>query len=213
MDFHFSEDQTMLRDLARGIFEKEVTLERLRETERDADWFDDALWSQLAESHLLGVAVPEEFGGTDFGFLELCVLLQEIGRAVAPVPVLPSLVLGGLPLARFGTRAQKQRWLPRIASGEAILTAALVDAGSADPERPAARARRDGASWVLEGEKCFVPALHRAERVLVPAVCEEGVGLFLVDPGASGVAQTRHRVSTGEPLSSLRLSGVRVGAD
>ena len=93
--------------------------------------------------------------------LELCALLEETGRAVAPVPVLASLVLGGLPLARVGTRAQRERFLPALARGEAILTAALVDAGSADPAAPATRARREGARFLLDGEKRSVPGRGR----------------------------------------------------
>ena len=117
MDFHFSEEQTMLRELAREILEKEVDLERLKEIEAEGDWFDRELWGKLAEANLLGLAVPEEQGGMGMGFLELCVLLQEIGRAVAPLPALPALVYGGLAIARFGSEAQQERWLAPLASG------------------------------------------------------------------------------------------------
>ena len=213
MDFNFSEDQIMLRDLARGILEKEVSPERLREIEADPEWFDGALWSTLAEAGLLGLVVPEALGGTGFGLQEVCVLLHEIGRAVAPVPVLPTLVLGALPIVEFGSEAQKKAWLPRMAAGNAILSGALLDTESEDPGRPATRARRDGTTWVLDGQKRFVPALHLAERVLVPAATSaapDGVGIFLVDPRADGIALTRQQTSTGEPIFELTLSGVCV---
>jgi acyl-CoA dehydrogenase len=211
MDFSFSEDQTMLRDLAREILEKEVTAEQLKEIERDPDWFDRGLWSQLAEANLLGLVAPEDLGGMDLGIEEVCLLLQEIGRAVAPVPLLPALVLASLPIAEFGTDEQKRAWLAPVASGEAILTGALVDVGSSDPASPATTANRDGGAWVLEGEKRLVPAVHLARRVLVGAKTDEGVGIFLVDPRAEGVSLTRQQTSRGEPLFSMRLAGTRVG--
>jgi hypothetical protein len=179
------------------------------------------LWKTLAEANLLGVAVPEAQGGMGLGLLEVCTLLEEIGRAVAPVPVLASLVLGGLPIARFGSEAQQERWLRALATGGAILSAALVDAASDDVAQPATRARRDGNSrqpsgssgWILDGAKRLVPAAARAVRILVPARTDAGVGIFLVDPNASGVALTAQRTSTGERLFDVTLAGVRVAAD
>ena len=140
MDFTFGEEQVLVRDLAREILASEITLERLKAIEAEGAAFSPALWSQLAAANLLGIAVPEAQGGMGLSLLELCALLQEIGRAVAPVPTLASLALAGLPLARAGTKAQQERWLPALARGEAILAAALVDAGSADPAAPATRA-------------------------------------------------------------------------
>ena len=144
MDFSFSEDQTMLRDLAREILEKEVTAEQLKEVGQDPDWFDRGLWSQLAEANLLGLVAPEDLGGMGLGIEEVCLLLQEIGRAVAPVPLAPALVLASLPIAEFGTDEQKRAWLGPVASGEAILTGALLDAGSSEPAAPATTAKRNG---------------------------------------------------------------------
>jgi alkylation response protein AidB-like acyl-CoA dehydrogenase len=203
----------MLRKLAREILEQEVTAERRKRLEASSDGFDRELWSKLAEANLLGLAVPEEFGGMGFGFLELVTLLEEVGRTVAPVPVLAALVLGGLPLARFGTGAQRERWLGRLATGEAILSAGLVDADSDDPEAPVVRARRRDAGYALDGRKRFVPFAAYADRVLVPAQSPDGVGIFLVDPAADGVELTRHERSSGEPGFDLLLAGARVGAD
>ena len=212
MDFTFSDEQIMVRDLARGILEKEVTPERLKKAEAEPDWFDSMLWATLAEAGLLGLAVPADLGGMGFGFQELCALLHEIGRAVAPLPVLPSLVFGGLAIAAFGTEGQKKEWLAPMAAGEAILTGALIDAASTDPAGPATRARTHGGNWVLDGEKRLVPAAALARRMLVPATTGDGVGIFLVDPRAEGVALTRHRTSTGEPLFTVTLSSVRTDA-
>jgi 3-oxocholest-4-en-26-oyl-CoA dehydrogenase beta subunit len=213
MDFQTSEEQNTIRDLARGILEQELSRDRLKATSATADGIDVALWKTLAEANLLGVAVPEAQGGMGLGILEVCSLLEEIGRAVAPVPVLASLVLGGLPIARFGSDAQRNRWLRALASGDAILSAALVDAGSDDVAQPATRARRDGNGWILDGVKRLAPAASRAARILVPAATDAGVAILLVDPNAAGVALTAQRTSTGEPLFDMTLAGVRVAND
>lgn len=211
MDFNFSEEQTMVRDLARGILEKEVNPDRVKAAGKKPDWFDAALWKTLAEAGLLGIGIPEDFGGMGFGILETCVLLQEAGRVLAVVPILPTLVLGAQPIAEFGTDAQRNDLLPGVVSGDTILTAALVDCGSADPAAPATAARKDGAGWVLDGKKAHVRAAHLAKRILVPAKTPEGVGIFLVDPKGAGVTLTRHNISSGEPLFTMELAGVRAG--
>lgn len=209
MDFRFSDEQTTVRDLARGILDKEVGPERLKRHEADGA-VDRALWSTLADAGLLGLAVPAELGGMGFGLTELCVLLHEVGRVVAPVPVIPTLVLGGLTIAASGTAAQRQDWLAPMAAGDALLTGALLDASSADAAPPATRARRQSGAWVLDGALCHVPAVDVAARMLVPATTADGVGIFLVDPRASGVRLTRHATSRREPLFDVTLADVRV---
>jgi alkylation response protein AidB-like acyl-CoA dehydrogenase len=211
MDFTLTENQQMVRDLARGILEKEMTVERLKRVETDTEWFDRDLWATLAEAGLLGLAVDEEYGGMGLGFQELCLFLGEIGRAVAPVPALPTLLLGGLPIAAFGSVTQKKEWLPSLVAGDAILTAALIDDEAAYSGNVATRAHKEGSSWILDGRKNCVPAAHLARRILVPATAGNEVAVFLVDPKAEGVALLRQETSTGEPLFSIQLSGVRVG--
>jgi alkylation response protein AidB-like acyl-CoA dehydrogenase len=212
MDFNFSEEQKSLQQLAREILGKEVTPERIKAIESGTEWFDRPLWSTLAQAGLLGLAVPEDHGGMGYGILEICLLLHEIGRAVAPVPAMPSLVLGALPIAEFGTDEQKKAWLPSVASGETILTAALLDAESSDLTMPAARARQEHGGWQLNGCKLHVPAVHLASRILVPATTTDGAGIFLVDPQAKGVTLTRHKTSTGEPLFTVNLYDVALQA-
>ena len=118
MDFRFTEEQDALRELAREILENEISPERLKQSEAAGEFFDREAWARLAESNLLGLAVPEAQGGMGMGFLELCILLVEVGRTVAPLPVLPTLVYGALPIARFGNEAQRDRWLPPVAKRE-----------------------------------------------------------------------------------------------
>ena len=209
MDFSLSEEQTSIRDLAREILEKEIDADRLKAIEAGEAWFDRALWGKLAEANLLGAVVPEAHGGLGFGVEELCVLLQEIGRVLAPVP-LHATATAALALAEHGTAAQQAAWLPGVASGEVVLSVALSDAGSDEPERPATTAAAEGDGFILTGAKRFVPAAHLASRILVPAATDEGVGLFLVDPDGPGVARTAFRTSTGEPLCELVLAGAPV---
>jgi hypothetical protein len=206
MDFHFSEEQTTLRELSREILEKELSPERLKEVEVEGDWFDRELWAKLAEANLLGLAVPEALGGMGMGFLELCVLLQELGRVVAPLPALPALVYGGLAIARFGSDAQQQRWLAPLASGEVVLT------GAFEPGEVAA-AQRSGEGWRLDGVFRNVPAVHLAKRILLPAGTPEGEAVFLVDPEAEGVSLVRQTTSRKEPVFEVSLAGVGASDD
>jgi hypothetical protein len=213
MDFSYSEEQSTVRGLAREILEREATQERLRAAERTADWHDAALWNQLAAANLLGIAIPEANGGMGMGFCELCVLLEELGRATLPSAAFATLALGALPLAQFGSEEQRARWLPRVASGDALLSAALDDAGSADPLAPATRARRDGSEWVLDGAKRFVPHARAAAALLIPARSERGVAVFLVETPRAGLTLGARVTSSGEPFFDLTLSGVRVADD
>jgi 3-oxocholest-4-en-26-oyl-CoA dehydrogenase beta subunit len=208
VDFSFSEDQEALRALAREILAAEAQHERLRAVSASEERIDRALLGKLAKANLLGVAIPEAYGGSGLGITALCLLLEEVGRAVAPVPVFPSLVLGALPIARFGSEAQRERLLPRVASGETILTAALVESGGSQ-----ARAERDGDGWRLSGTRPFVPAAHVAERILVPARTGEGaLGVFLVDPAAPGASLERVEMTHEEIHPTLTLREARVAA-
>jgi alkylation response protein AidB-like acyl-CoA dehydrogenase len=212
MDFAFSEEQDAIRELAAEILGAEITQERLRAAEAEAEWVDAALWKQLAEANLLGVALPEPYGGMGMGFIELCVLLEQAGRAVVPGPWLPTLVHGALLLAEFGSEAQREAWLPRVASGTARLAVALDDAGSAAGDAPATRARPEGDGVLLEGDKRNVVGAVGADLILVPASDAHGVGIYGVEAGASGLAIDAATTSTGEPLCDVSLRRVRVPA-
>jgi alkylation response protein AidB-like acyl-CoA dehydrogenase len=213
MDFRFSEEQDAIRGLAREILVAEATSERIVAAERSHDWIDEALWKQCAAANLLGIAVGEEYGGMGMGFVELCVLLEEVGRATAPGPWTAALVSGGLPLAEFGADQQKRSWLPRIVSGDTLVVTALEDARAREPALPATEARRDGDGWLLEGHKCAVPFARRAEALLIPARSNDGVGLFLVGSDAAGLSLEGQVTSTGEPIFDVILDGVRVASD
>ena len=133
MDFEFGDEEKAVAELARQILEDHATNERQKELEAGNAACDEALWQALAEANLLGTAIPAEHGGSDLGFMSLCLLLQEVGRTVARIPAFPALALAALPIAEFGNDEQKEAWLPGVASGERILTAALGEFETTNP--------------------------------------------------------------------------------
>ena len=209
MNFAFGEEEGAARDLAREILEKELDAERLGKAESDPDHFDRALWGELAQAQLLGTALPESAGGSDYGYLSLCLVLQEVGRAVAPIPAHPTLT-SALAIAEFGSDAQKKDLLPGVVQGDVVLAAALVEPGAEDPTRPGATAREARGAFPLTGLKACVPAARLAERVLVPARRGDGgVGLFLLDPRGKGVTLEPQLTTTGAQQFRLGLDGAR----
>jgi hypothetical protein len=215
MDFALDETQKAVSDLAKKIFAQRLGPEVLKKVEADESRFARPVWDELAGAGLLGTAIPEQYGGSGHDFLALSALFEQVGAAVAPLPIFATLALGALPIAEFGSAALRERFLPGVARGEVILSAALAEAGEVDPLRPATTASREKDGWVLSGTKICVHAAHLAERIIVPArTSESAVGLFLVDPHAAGVKVTRQITTTGEPLGELVMTNARVtGAD
>jgi alkylation response protein AidB-like acyl-CoA dehydrogenase len=211
MDFTFTEEQSTISKLARELFERRATPERLTELEAGELRYDAALWKELATVDLLGTALPESVGGNGGGFVELGVLLAEVGWSVAPVPAHPTLLLGADPIARHGSPEQQQRFLPGVIEGSRILSAGLHEPGSSDPTRPATTARRDGANWRLDGRKELVPAAQIADTLLIPATIDDGdVGLFLLATDAVGVDIRPVATTTREPHADVFLDGAIV---
>jgi 3-oxocholest-4-en-26-oyl-CoA dehydrogenase beta subunit len=213
VDFAETESQAELAGLARKILTEQVTPERLAAAEAGPDRFDAALWADLAGAGVLAAALPEALGGAGLGFLDMCSVLIEMGRAVAPVPYLASAVLGAGAVARFGSAAQQEEFAVPAGRGELILTAALAEEDGDDPAAPSARAERAAAGgWVLSGVKTTVPAAPLAAGLLVPAATPDGVAVFLVRPGDAGVTVARQQVTSGDSTGRVVLDGVRVGA-
>lgn len=214
MDFSFSAEQEAVVASAAQVFDGQLSPERRAEVAAAGEGFDRRLWAALAEANLLGLAVPEPLGGSGLGFGEVSVLLEEAGRAAAPVPLWAALVLGGMTIDRFGSDEQRRAHLPRLAAGESVLTAALVEPG-ADPRRPVTTARPGpGGGWLLEGAKVCVPAGPVAGAFLVPAslpAADGAVTVFVVDAGTRGLVVTPLATTTDIPEARLDLDGVRVG--
>ena len=215
MDLTLNEDQQAINDLAGRILSEQLPPERLTAIEAQPEWFAADTWAELARTQLLGVPLRDDVGGSGFSITEACLVLEQIGRTVAPLPYLASVILGAMPIDQFGSAAQRTRYLPAVIDGSLILTAALAEAGNTFvPAVPATRATRVGAGWRLEGEKRFVPAAHLAGRMLVPArTGTSSVGVFLVDPKAAGVSLERVLTTALEPQYFVRFSGTQLDAD
>lgn len=212
MDFSLTEEQQAMANLADEILRDRCTLERLKVIEQSEDGFDPELWAALAKAGLLGAAVPESLGGSGGGFIEVCLLLQQQGKHVALLPLLPTLVSAML-LARFGSREQQQRYLPALCAGETILTAALSELG-ADERAPTTIASPDGTGWRLNGVKTAVPWAHCARAIVVPGRTVDGVPLVFVVPSDSrGLRFEAQRATNWEPHFRLTLDNVAVPSE
>ncbi len=216
MYFDFSKEQYLGRDSAREFLAERLPASRLRALIGTDTGFDREMWRGLAELGWTSVLVPEPHGGLGLGFLDLALLCEESGRALLPAPLVETAVV--LPMAlEAGSAAQRDRWLPRIASGDLVATIALAGReGSPLPAGIDVRARPDGADFVLEGEALLVPFGGVADAILTAVSVETGDGVALVlveseDPGVS-----RAPIPGLDPtmrMTSLHLSGVRVGVD
>jgi alkylation response protein AidB-like acyl-CoA dehydrogenase len=186
MELTFSEEQQMLRDTVRGMLAAHAPVEVVRAMEDDAVGYPAGLWQKLAELGLLGLTLPERYGGTGLSTLEAAILYEELGRSLAPSPHFVSAVMSAGVLAAAGSPAQREAWLPRIASGEAILTPAWLEPqGGYGPAGVRLAAVDDGAQYRLRGIKRHVLFARAATRLLVLARTgpgERDVDLFLVDP-------------------------------
>ena len=199
MNFDFSDDQKQLRDEARKFLASKCSPKAVRQVLDGKAAYDKELWKGLAEMGFIGVAIPEEFGGTGAGHLELCVLAEEMGRALAPVPFSSTVYLAAEALMIAGSDAQKQKWLPKIASGEAIGTLALFE-GSGNPSPKAIKVT--ATNNVLDGTKKPVPDGDIADFAIVAARTastgrDSDIGLFIVDLTGDGV--TRKSLANVDP--------------
>jgi alkylation response protein AidB-like acyl-CoA dehydrogenase len=215
VNFSFSDDQVLLKNSVRAALDEHCTPAHVRSMADDAKGYGDPLWSEMAKLGWLGLPFPEEQGGAGLGFVELALVLEEMGRAAYPGPFFATVVLGGLGLMLGGSVAQKDKWLAAIASGKARATAALVEAElDWDPASAATTADKSGSGWALSGLKRFVPWAEAADVVLVPARSPEGLSLFLVDPRSAGVTlEPMVGIDLTTRWSEMRLDKVAVGAD
>ena len=201
LDLDFTSEQDMLREMVRGLGEQYASDEAIRALEDDAVGYSSEMWRQLADLGMVGLLLPEEFGGAGSTMMDAVVLYEELGRSLAPTPHMESAVLCGGALARSGSDTQRERWLPRIASGESILVPAWIEPDNGyGPCGVQMRARATDGGFTLTGTKYLVRFASSAERLVVLARTGDGDGevdLFLVDPEAEGVTlDQRHSISS-----------------
>ena len=202
MEFDFSPEQKQLQEQLRRFLTDRCGRAAQRAVLDGAAPYDQGLWQGLGELGYLGAAIPEAYGGLGAGYLEACVVAEELGRAVAPVPYSSSIALGAECLLLAGNEAQKQRWLPLLAAGKAIGTLAVAErAGRVTPQAIACAAVARGDGAILTGTKLAVADGDVADFAVVAAAdASAGLSLYLVDLSASGVS--RNAIATIDPTRS-----------
>ena len=197
MDVRLSEEQEILRKAARDFLTDKCPKTLVREIENDEKGYSPELWQEIADLGWMGLAFPEEYGGGGMSFLDLAILLEEMGRVCFPGPFISSVILGGLPVLDAGSNEQKQKYLPGIISGKAIFTLALTEAGGKyDAASVKAKAAADNNGYVINGTKLFVPDANVADYILCVArtdeksKAEDSITIFIVDAMSPGISTT-----------------------
>ncbi|HET9733560.1 MAG TPA: acyl-CoA dehydrogenase family protein [Acidimicrobiales bacterium] len=223
MNFAFSEEQEELRKSVRRFLEDKSPVSEVRRLMETTEGYDQAVWSQMANQlGLQGLSIPEEFGGSGFSYVELIVVLEEMGRALLCAPYFSTVALAANAILTSGDDAAKKELLPGIASGETIATLAITeDNGRWDFDGIQLRASRSGDGYTLDGHKMFVLDGHTANLIVVAARSDAGVSLFAVDGDASGLTrtalatmdQTRKQARLEFSATPARLIGTDGGAE
>ncbi len=193
MNFAFTEEQEELRNTIRAFLEAKSSEEAVREQMETDQGYDTEVWTQMAEQMgLQGLAIPEEYGGSGFSYIELGIVLEEMGRALLCAPFFSSVVLGANTLLQSGDDAAKAEYLPKIAMGESIATLAVTEPnGRWDEEGIEMQASGSGSDVTLTGTKSFVIDGHIADLLIVAAKSPAGTSLYVVDGDASGITRTQ----------------------
>jgi len=215
VNFAFSEEQEFLRSEVRKLLDAQCNLKEVRRLVETPEGHSPKLWSQLGELGWLGLAIPESHGGGGLGWEELVILLEETGRSLFPSPLVSTLLCAET-IARLGSEAQCQRWLPALARGTCIGTLAfLEDSDQWSAEGVALCGRREGDALVLEGEKRFVQDVHTANLFAVVFRDDNAeLAIALVESDNEGVnAQARQPIDATKRFGDLTLRGVRVSQE
>ncbi len=216
MDLGLSEEQEMLRNFARDFLEKECPEQLVRDMEEDEKGYSPDLWKKMAEQGWQGLAIPDNYGGAGFNYMDLIILIEEFGRALVPGPFIPTTV-AALAIMEAGSDAQKAQHLPRIASGEQIWTLAFTEPSARfDAEGVQLTAKKDGNDYVLNGTKLFIRDSHVADNMVVVARTggsgEQGISLFIVDARAAGITHTPLRTIASDKQTEIKFENARVPA-
>ena len=210
-----NEEQTMLRDAAKSWAQETSPVSKLRALRDSGSGapFDAAAWSEMGQMGWAGVIVPEEHGGSAFGYLSLGLILEETGRTLTASPLLSTALIGASALALGGSDAQKAEWLPKIAEGAVVTALAVDEAAHHAPERIALKAEKSGDGYALTGRKTFVIDGDAAELLIVAARTSgkpgetAGITLFLVDPKAAGVSRKHLALADSRGAAEITFSG------
>ena len=217
MNFGFNEEQELLRNTARKFFENECGSDTVRRLMETPEGIDAELWKKLAEQGWLGLIYPEPYDGMALGLVDLVVLMEEMGRAVAPGPYFSAVLLGGLAILEAGGDAQKKEWLPRIAAGDKRVALAWMEpSAQLGPAGVTLTAVEKGGKYTLSGTKLFVHDAHTADALVVaartrPGAGADGVSLFLLPKGTKVEATLWFDNSANNAFNPDPTSEVRWG--
>jgi len=224
MDLGLDEQQEMLKNFARDFLEKECPEQLVRAMEDDEKGYSPELWQKMAQQGWMGLIIPENYNGTGMNICELVVLLEEFGRALVPGPFISTVVLGGVPIMEAGTEEQKQQFLPKIASGEIIMTLALTepsakwtaDGVQLEAKRESASGGKDGSDYVLIGTKLFVQDANVTDYMIVAARTggsgENGITLFIADSKSPGIKYEVLKTIAADKQCEVTFENVKVPA-
>ncbi len=220
MDFDFTDEQRMLKDSVEQLIADRYDFEQRKKYLKEEAGFSRSQWAQYAEMGLLGMPFEERFGGVGGGAVETMIVMESFGRGLVLEPYLATVVLGGGLVNLGGNEAQRAAILPRIADGSLLLAYAHAEAQSRyDLADVATTARRDADGWILDGEKSFVAHGNCADTLVVSARISgqrnsrDGIGLFLVDATAPGVARKSYETQDGQRAAQITLAGVKVSSN
>lgn len=214
MDLGLNEAQQMLKNTAKDFLEAECPDTYVREMEEDERGYTPELWQKLAEQGWLGLIIPEKYGGVELEFQDLVILLEEMGRYMLPGPYFSTVLMGGMSIMDAGTENQKKEYLPRIATGQIILTLALNEpSGRWDPEGVQLTAKDTGEGYVLNGTKLFVPNAHVSDYIVIAARTGKSstdISLFITSSQANGITQNLLKTIASDRQSEVVFENVEV---
>jgi alkylation response protein AidB-like acyl-CoA dehydrogenase len=219
MNFELGEEQIMLKNSAREFLDKECPKKHVRAMMDDEKGYSPELWKKMAALGWQGLAFPEQYGGVGSSFLDLIVLLEEMGRALLPAPFLTTVVQAGRAILLAGNEQQKTDYLTKIANGDLVMTMAFIESsGGTEPADITLKAKSANGSFVLNGKKMFVSDAHIADAYVVVARTknaarkENGITLFLVDAKTNGIKVETLKTMSGEKLCAVDFDNVSVPA-
>ncbi len=212
--FTLSEEHILLRDSARAFAQEKMPTSHMRAV-RDAkgEGFDRAMWAEMAALGWAGVLIPEEHGGAGLGYVGMGLVLEELGRTLAPSPLHSTALVGAAALLLGGSAARQREWLPKIAGGECILALAIDEGAHHAPDKTALTAETKGGGYALTGGKKYVADGHVADALIVAARTVDGLALFLVPAKSDGVRITPLVTLDGRGAADIEFNAVQVSAD
>ncbi len=220
MDFSLSSDQELIKSSARKFIENECPRNLVRELNLGEKGYDPGMWRKMADLGWMGLALPEEYDGVGGGMIDLALVMEEMGRGLLPGPFFSTIAACAFPILAFGTTEQKEKYLPPMASGQALWSLALTEEGGTNEASGiglVAKPERD--TYLLNGIKLFVPYAHVADTFLVVARTseganpQEGITVFVVDAGSRGVEINLLPTTAKDKQCEIRFSQVSVPKD